>query len=650
MRILNAICIATVLIPQALFAYSGGDGSAGNPYRIGTFNDFIMLVQNSSHWSQAFILTADIDLAGEDMDEAWIAWDTNPTKAGFQGPAFTGTFNGNHHVIRNMKITGVGYLGLFGQISGATIVNLTIQNATIQGGEGSAYLGILAAHNNSSTITNCSVSGTMSGCNDIHHIGGLVGDNKSGGSNPSVIMSCHARVTLTALTNSHDLGGLVGENSSSGVIESSSAVATIECGDDSYQIGGLAGFNFGTIRNSRAEEISIHVATGAYRIGGLAGGNYSAITDCTAAGTIQGDADSEILGGLVGNQYGTHAVIRNCSADCRVSGSIGSTDLGGLVGENEKPALIDNCRSAGTVTNGSILGGIVGRNGGTVHHCHSDAAVVGLSSESTFGGLAGYNNGILRTSCSFGPIQTLGSGDAGGLAGILANGGSISRCYNQADITCGEGGSRVGGLVGYITGGTISDCYSDAHLTAKYNLGGLVGYLKNAASTVSRCYAAGTIAAPSTGGMFHGGIVGVLATGTIADCFWDTEAMQVTDVAGYSSGTITNVFGKTTAEMKTRSTFTAYGWDYLGESANGTNDPWRMCVDGIKYPILTWQYVEYGDFACPNGIEMQDLNRLSEDWLSSYAISLVGADADDDQSVGVGDLLILTKWWLAGMP
>jgi hypothetical protein len=41
--------------------------------------------------------------------------------------------------------------------------------------------------------------------------------------------------------------------------------------------------------------------------------------------------------------------------------------------------------------------------------------------------------------------------------------------------------------------------------------------------------------------------------------------------------------------MKTLSTFTSAGWDFVGETANGTNDYWRMCVDGVDYPRLAWE-------------------------------------------------------------
>jgi hypothetical protein len=46
--------------------------------------------------------------------------------------------------------------------------------------------------------------------------------------------------------------------------------------------------------------------------------------------------------------------------------------------------------------------------------------------------------------------------------------------------------------------------------------------------------------------------------------------------------------GKTTAEMKTASTFLDAGWDFFGETANGTQDIWWI-DEGKDYPRLWWE-------------------------------------------------------------
>jgi len=46
--------------------------------------------------------------------------------------------------------------------------------------------------------------------------------------------------------------------------------------------------------------------------------------------------------------------------------------------------------------------------------------------------------------------------------------------------------------------------------------------------------------------------------------------------------------GKTTAEMQTATTFLEAGWDFVGETANGTEDIWWI-LEGQDYPRLWWE-------------------------------------------------------------
>ena len=46
--------------------------------------------------------------------------------------------------------------------------------------------------------------------------------------------------------------------------------------------------------------------------------------------------------------------------------------------------------------------------------------------------------------------------------------------------------------------------------------------------------------------------------------------------------------GKTTAEMQTAKMFLDAGWDFAGETANGTEDIWWI-LEGKDYPRLWWE-------------------------------------------------------------
>ena len=167
----------------------------------------------------------------------------------------------------------------------------------------------------------------------------------------------------------------------------------------------------------------------------------------------------------------------------------------------------------------------------------------------------------------------------GGMVGYNNN-GTVSNCYATGTVT---GDSRVGGLVGW-NDGTVSNCYATGSVTGTgdYDVGGLVGC--NELATVSNCYATGNVTGT---GSYVGGLVGYNLNADIFASFWDTQTAGQGSGVGLIGGTGTvEVYGRTTAEMQTQTTFTDYGWDFIGETANGTEDIWVM-LSG--YPKLTWE-------------------------------------------------------------
>ena len=101
-----------------------------------------------------------------------------------------------------------------------------------------------------------------------------------------------------------------------------------------------------------------------------------------------------------------------------------------------------------------------------------------------------------------------------------------------------------------------------------------------------QCYSTGAV----SGNGSVGGLVGSITFdgaggGAVTDCFWDTQISGQTTSAG---GT-----GKTTAEMQTAKTFLEAGWDFVGETANGTEDLWWI-LEGKDYPRLWWELLEPG--------------------------------------------------------
>ncbi len=378
------------------------------------------------------------------------------------------------------------------------------------------------------------------------------------------------------------------------------------------------------------------------------------------------DGNDNIVSNAVINQPGSNAVglfgrvgsggqIRNVGVeDVNMNGG---NLVGGLVGWNSS-GTITSCNATGSVTGGNNVGGLMGYNSGTLTSCNASGSVIGTGE--CVGGLVGWNDGTLTYCYATGSV----SGDPyiGGLVGFNYC-GTLTFCYA---IGSASGNSYVGGLVGWNFYGTITSCNATGSVTGSNNVGGLTGYNSG---PVTSCYATGSVSGTdtvgglvgsnsstvsssySTGsvtgaiGAYVGGVVGYNAA-DLTRCFWDKDTSDKT--VGVGSGLSTGVTGKTTAEMMTLSTFTdANGlWDFLGETTNGTDDYWRMCVDGVDYPRLTWEYVQDGDFACPDGVGFDDLQRFGDDWLLTYSTPFYGADANGDKTVNFLDFAILADNWL----
>jgi len=189
------------------------------------------------------------------------------------------------------------------------------------------------------------------------------------------------------------------------------------------------------------------------------------------------------------------------------------------------------------------------------------------------GSLVGCLGTGMISGCSIEGGSVSGYDIIGGLAGLNLY-GEISNC----SATDGVWGARdrIGGLVG-TNSGTISSCYATGNVSGYSFIGGLVGYnFEHITNLISNCYATGSV----SGDYNTGGLEGGNYNGTISASFWDIETSGQAESAG---GT-----GLTTAEMQTASTFLEAGWDFVGETENGTEDIWWI-IEGKDYPRLWWE-------------------------------------------------------------
>jgi len=370
--------------PQLVWQkYSGGQGTAQNPYQIQTYCDLYALAEDINDYNKCFIMTADIDLdpaltGRKVLTNALIAPDFLHT--------FSGTFDGNNFCILNLTIDteGIGRndLALFGNIESAVISNIGMENVSVTGGYKSWYLGALGAYNDHGIISNCHATGNITAGWEALFFGGLVGCNYYG-----TVSNCYSAANVTGEDQSRNIGGLCGDNSY-GTISNCYAIGNVTVGSNSKYIGGLCGYNsLGSIRN------------------------------CYAAGNVDGYA---YIGGLCGYNY--LGSIINCYSKATVSGD---WRVGGLCGENI--GYITSCCATGIVTGSVKLGGLCGYNSyGNIINCYATATVMGGSNSEHIGGLCGYNSGSFSNCYSTGTVS--GYVDLGGLCGY-SDQRCISNCY-----------------------------------------------------------------------------------------------------------------------------------------------------------------------------------------------------------------------------
>jgi len=632
--------------------YGGGSGTAENPYQIATAANLIALGETPEDYHKHFIMTADIDLAGHVFDKAIIAPDVNDMNSRFDGNFFTGVFDGKGHTISCITIVGKDYLGLFGQLErGGVVKGLRIDDANIAGDYcvgglagingatvfhccseglvgGSRRVGGLVGYNYGA-VARCYSTGAVSGAD--WDVGGLVGLNWPNGD----VTTCYS---AAGVSGKERVGGLVGCNV--GQVTECYSIGFVS-GDSSFGvligIGGLVGSSmywegprgerglvaFGTTTRSFWDVVTSDRATSAGGVGLTTAKMQNIHTYLDAGWDWVGEVENgvsevwqmpegsgyPVLGIFSGRtppplqgmgtfedpfliydaqelaavvHYSPRAHYR-LAAPIDLSGirwhtpvvtSFGGTFDGnglaishltmnggghlGLFGRSEfgaeiKSLYVVDVNVTGT---GSYVGGLVAHNRGTVTRCSSNGSVRGEGLhggaveryDRCIGGLVGHNSGTINQCYSRGSVTGSWGMGIGGLVG--GNSRSIASSYSSSSVSGDRQVNGLGGLVGDNTWGSIASSYSTGSVTGGYDVGGLVGYTYSGSSSI------------------------------VTASFWDIQ----------TSGQATSAWGtgKTTAEMQTAGTFLEAGWDFVGETANGTEDIWWI-LEGKDYPRLWWE-------------------------------------------------------------
>lgn len=179
-----------------------------------------------------------------------------------------------------------------------------------------------------------------------------------------------------------------------------------------------------------------------------AGGSYTLTKDIIVTEPYA----SDFTGTFDGNGHTVTLALENEAGECQA-----------LFSKIAASGKVQNLGIAGTVTGKKYVGGIAGKNAGSIENCKNTAAIKGASADGRWiGGIAGEtSNGSKILNCyNIGTISSDRSGKGVCLGGIAGNAPSakISNCYNAGQIVT-KSTTNYGAIAGYGYGVTVSNCY-----------------------------------------------------------------------------------------------------------------------------------------------------------------------------------------------
>ena len=184
-------------------------------------------------------LMDDLDMNNLNFNDHTIGWDDKHK--------FGGDFDGQGHIIRNLKIEGNdNNRGLFGKMDNGKVMNLKLVDVDIHVGDGDdCHIGAICGRMyNHSTITHCAVVGGSvrkyeNGNDEFGAICGYMTNNHNS------VEYCYSNITVEA---DAEVGGLVGKieqggDHTSGIYHSYFSGTVIHSGDDYF--GAICGERYG---------------------------------------------------------------------------------------------------------------------------------------------------------------------------------------------------------------------------------------------------------------------------------------------------------------------------------------------------------------------------------------------------------------------
>ncbi len=355
---------------------------------------------------------------------------------------------------------------------------------------------------------------------------------------------CESRLVLKDCKNSGDITKLSAENTevSLKAYIDSSEVGTTTAIDDKIKlhfVGGITGVNL-------EKEVIDHCAntgsvSGFSGIGGVVSLNAGLVYDC-ALNENFGNAALNYIGGIAGINIGTSAASSTYKTitykpgtiqSCQTAGGktiAGQSNVGGIAGWNANGGTLkDNISQANIQGSGNYIGGLVGRNSGSIEAGTDNGTasrnIEGKSGEGV-GGLVGINEAT-------GTIKVVGTTTTGELIAV-----------NDKVTVWGK--EKVGGIIGINAGqiGETNGTYLTCQAKSVRATNGLVGGIAGTTNGNIR-YARNRSASVSADAGYAGGIVAENNEGhTIVHC---ENYGNVNSSNGYAGGISSINYGTITA-------------------------------------------------------------------------------------------------------
>jgi len=318
-------------------------------------------------------------------------------------------------------------------------------------------------------------------------------------------------------------------------------------------------------------------------IAGNLNGNYVLNSNITLTTPAPGTSNWTPIGNdytpFTGTFDGNNKTISNLTINntaANYQGLFGCVGSGGTV---EKVVL-----SGGSISAKSYVGGVVGRNYGTVKNSHTSGNVSGTGDN--VGGVVGSNNGMVENCYATGNVSSTTGAYVGGVVG--GSNGTVRNCYATGDVS---GNDLVGGVVGFRQAGSglVQYCYATGNVSSNSRAGGVLGSV----GPVQCCVALNlSITCPPPSAGFAGRVMlsGSAGTDNYArnDMLYktnsgDTGTTTFPSHAGTTSGKDgANVTAGTSSGQYNDQYFweTTLGWDF------GAGGIWQMSGGANSLPIF----------------------------------------------------------------